>query len=246
MSIEIELPKSSQQLDQDEEWVIVKRGNRQDKIRLHDYNDIYKIPGLYEQLFCQRLKCDSPRVMCDLLEEERGDMTDCRALDFGAGNGMVGEEIAKRGGDLVVGVDIIDEAKEAAERDRAGVYEDYYITDMNELDDKDAEKLRQYRFNTLISVAALGFEDIPPKAFLNAFNLIQNDGWIAFNIKAEFLTDEDDTGYKDLVTGIREDNFNIIRRKRYCHRLSLAGKELYYIAIAGRKIKDVDLSELEL
>jgi len=244
MSIEIELPKSSQQLDQDEEWVIVKRGNRQEKIRLHDYGNIYKIPGLYERIFCQRLKCNSPKVMCDLLEEARGDMADCRALDFGAGNGMVGEEIMKRGGDSVVGIDIIDEAKEAAERDRAGVYEDYYITDMNELDDKNAEKLRQYRFNTLISVAALGFEDIPPKAFLNAFNLLQNDGWIAFNIKDRFLSNNDDTGYKDIIAGIREDNLTILRKKRYCHRLSLSGEELYYIAIAGKKIRGVNLEEI--
>jgi len=244
MSIEIEFPKSSQQLDQDEEWIIIKRGAKEEKIRLHDYGALYKIPGLYEELFCQRLRCNSPKVMCDLLEEARGDMADCRALDFGAGNGMVGEEIIKRGGDLVVGVDIIDEAKEAAERDRAGVYEDYYVTDMNEFDRRDAEKLRQYRFNTLISVAALGFDDIPPQAFLNAFNLIRNDGWITFNIKDRFLTDQDDTGYKDIITGINEDNLTILRRKRYRHRLSLSGEELYYIAIVGKKIKNVNLEEI--
>ncbi len=246
MNYDIVIPEFDHQPDQDEECIIVKSGNRQEKIRLHDYDDIYKHPGLYEQLFCQRLKCNSPKVTCDLLEEARGDMTDCRVLDFGAGNGMVGEEIAKRGGDLVVGVDILNEAKEAAERDRAGVYEDYYITDMNEPDDKDMEKLEQYDFNTLISVAALGFEDIPPKAFLNAFNLIQNGGWIAFNIKDRFLTDKDDTGYKDIIADIREDNLDILRKKRYRHRLSLSGKELYYIAIIGRKTADVNLSEVDI
>ncbi len=238
------IPELGHQPDQDEEWIIVKRGNRQEKIRLHDYDDIYKIPGLYEQVFCQRLKCNSHRVVCDLLEEARGDMTDCRALDFGAGNGMVGEEIAKRGGDLVVGVDILSEAKEATERDRTGIYDKYYVMDLDDPDDKDIEKLKQYDFNTLISVAALGFDDIPPKAFLNAFNLIQNDGWIAFNIKDRFLSNNDDTGYKDIIAGICEDNLAILRKKRYCHRLSLSGKELNYIAIIGRKIKNVGLDEL--
>lgn len=243
MSYEIVIPKLDHQLDQDEEWIIVKRGSRQEKIRLHDYGDIFKLPGLYEQLFCQRLRCNSPMVICDLLEETRGNITDCRVLDFGAGNGMVGEEIMKRGGNLIVGVDIRNEAKEATQRDRAGIYKDYFVIDMNELDNKDAEKLRQCRLNTLISVAALGFEDIPPKAFLNAFNLVQDGGWIAINIKDRFLTDKDDTGYKDTITSISEVNLIIYQRRRYCHRLSLSGKELHYIAIVGRKIKDVNLSE---
>ena len=167
MNYDIVIPEFDHQPDQDEECIIVKSGNRQEKIRLH-------------------------------------------------------------------------------ERDRAGVYEDYYITDMNEPDDKDMEKLEQYDFNTLISVAALGFEDIPPKAFLNAFNLIQNGGWIAFNIKDRFLTDKDDTGYKDIIADIREDNLDILRKKRYRHRLSLSGKELYYIAIIGRKTADVNLSEVDI
>jgi SAM-dependent methyltransferase len=179
-----------------------------------------------------------------LLEETRGDITDCRVLDFGAGNGMVGEEITKRGGNLVVGVDILSAAKEATERDRAGIYDKYYVMDLDDPDDKDMEKLEQYDFNTLISVAALGFNDIPPHAFLNAFNLIKDDGWIAFNIKDRFLANEDTTGYKETLKSINEDNLNIYERRRYCHRLSLSGKELNYIAIIGKKIKNVDLDKL--
>ena len=238
------VPKFDHQLNQNEEWIIVKSGNGQEKIRLHDYGDIFKLPGLYEQLFCQRLRCNSPMVICDLLEEARGNIADCRMLDFGAGNGIVGEEIMKRRGNLIVGVDIINEAKEATQRDRAGIYKDYYVMDMNKLGDKNAEKLRQYRFNVLISVAALGFGDIPPKAFLNAFNLIQNAGWVAFNIKDRFLSNDDDTGYKDIITALNENNLTILRKKRYCHRLSLSGEKLYYIAIVGKKIKSVNLDEV--
>jgi SAM-dependent methyltransferase len=159
---------------------------------------------------------------------------------------MVGEEIAKRGSNLVVGVDILSEAKEATERDRAGIYDKYYVMDLDDPDDKDMEKLEQYDFNTLISVAALGFDDIPPRAFLNAFNLIKDGGWVAFNIKDRFLTNKDDTGYKDIITGIRDSNMTILCEKRYCHRLSLSGEELYYIAIIGRKMADVNLSEVDI
>jgi len=246
LSYEIVVPEMDQQLAQDEEWIIVKSEARQEKLRLHDYDEIYKHPGLYEQIFCQKLRCNSPTVICDLLEETKGNIENCRVLDFGAGNGMVGKEITKKGGDLIVGVDIIKEAKEAAQRDHAGVYEDYYIIDMAELGADEAEELRRYHFNILISVAALGFEDIPPKAFLNAFNLVQKGGWIAFNIKDRFLTEKDDTGYKDIISGISDDNLDILRQKRYCHRLSLSGKELYYIAIIGKKIADVNLDEVDI
>jgi len=245
LSYEIVVPDMDQQLDQDEEWIIVKEKGKQEKLRLHDYDRIYKHPGLYEQIFCQKLRCDSPTVICDLLDETRGNVEGCRILDFGAGNGMVGKEIINKGGNLIVGVDIIKEAKEAAQRDHAGVYKDYYILDMTELGKEEAEELRRYHFNTLISVAALGFEDIPPKAFLNAFNLVQKNGWIAFNIKDRFLSEKDDTGYKNLMSGISDDNLDIIRQKRYCHRLSLSGKELYYIAIIGRKKTDVKLSQFD-
>lgn len=246
MSYEIVVPEIEQQLDQDEEWIIVKSGARQEKMRLHDYDEIYKHPGLYEQIFCQKLRCDSPKVICNLLEETKGDLEDCRVLDFGAGNGMVGEEIIQKGGDLIVGVDIIKEAREAAQRDHADAYEDYYVIDMAELGEEETKELRQYHFNTLISVAALGFEDIPPKAFLNAFNLVRKEGWIAFNIKDRFLTNQDDTGYKDIIDEISDDNLTILRQKRYRHRLSLDGKELYYIAIIGRKKADVNLNEVDI
>jgi len=246
MSYDIVVPEMDQQLDQDEEWIIVKGEDKQEKLRLHDYDKIFKHPGLYEQIFYQKLRCNSPTVICNLLEETKGDIEDCRVLDFGAGNGMVGEEIIQKGGDLTVGIDIIKEAKEAAQRDHPGIYEDYYVIDMAELGEEKAKELRQYRFNTLISVAALGFEDIPPKAFLNAFNLVQKNGWIAFNIKDRFLTEKDDTGYKDILDEISDDNLTILRQKRYRHRLSLDGKELYYIAIIGKKTADVNLSEVDI
>ena len=141
MSYEIVVPETNQQLDQDEEWIIIKDGDSQEKLRLHDYDEIYKHPGLYEQIFCQKLRCNSPTVICNLLEETKGNIEGCRVLDFGAGNGMVGEEIIKKGGDMVVGVDIIKEAREAAQRDHAGAYEDYYIIDMAELGEEEAEEL---------------------------------------------------------------------------------------------------------
>ena len=238
-SYEVIIPDLDHRLEQDEEWVTVDFGNSQEKVRLHDYGAIYRIPGLYEKIFYERLQCSSPEVICDMLSdtlEELGYGTgDLRVLDFGAGNGMAGEQLKERGCDLIVGIDILSEAKDAVNRDRPGIYDAYYAMDLSQLDGREAEKLKQYNFNSLITVAALGFNDIPPRAFLNAFNLIRDDGWIAFNIKDRFLTNGDDTGYKDTIEGISEGAFSVHQRKRYRHRFSLGGKELNYIAIVGRK-----------
>lgn len=242
---EIIFPDVKEQLEQDEEWLMIDYGNRLEKIRFHDYGTLYDIPGLYEELFYNRLKCNSPKVICDLmsetLEESELSREDLRVLDFGAGNGMVGELIREKGCDLIVGIDILPEAQNAAYRDRPSVYDDYFVMDLNQLDKDNEELLTDFDFNALVTVAALGFGDIPPAAFFNAFNLIEDDGLIAFNIKDKFLSDEDNTGYKEIFKKISKDHIEIHQREEYCHRLSLDGNELNYTALVGTKIKDVNL-----
>ena len=248
LNYEITIPDLDCQLEQNEEWVIVDFGNRQEKVRLHDYSAIYGIPGLYEEILHNRLKCNSPKVICDMLTDilkRSGYNTkELRLLDFGAGNGMAGEQLKKRGCNLIVGVDILIEARNAAYREHPHVYDDYYVMDLSRLNDEEAEQLKQYDFNTLITVGALGFDDIPPRAFLRAFNLMKDDTWIAFNIKDRFLTNNDDTGYKGTMEVIFEDALSVYQKKRYCHRLSTRGEEIKYMAIVGKKIKDVNINEI--
>lgn len=242
------IPRLEQTLAQDKEYVIVDFGDRKEKVRLHDYGRIYEIPGLYEEIFIRRLKYNSPQVistmLSDVVEESGSSMRDCRVLDFGAGNGVVGKEIRERGCDLIVGIDILPEAKDAANRDRVGVYENYYIMDLSQINRRAVAELRRYHFNTLITVGSLGFRDIPPQAFMNAFNLIEDEGWVAFSIKDRFLKSEDDTGYKATLEAISGDALSIYQTKRYCHRLSLRGERINYIAIIGKKVKSVDASGL--
>ena len=159
------------------------------RIRFHDYHEIFKIPGLYEQLFYEELKCDSPRTIAGLIGEQVDNDTaaDLRVLDVGAGNGMVGEELDRMGAKHIVGVDIIEEAAEAAERDRPGIYDDYFVVDLTDIPADDQRALEEHRFNCLTTVAALGFGDIPPEAFAAAYNLVEDGGLIAFNIKERFV-----------------------------------------------------------
>jgi hypothetical protein len=148
----------------------------------------------------------------------------------------VGEELADLGADMIAGVDLLPEAAAAAERDRPGVYDDYLVLDLTELSDEVRSELRERRFNALVSVAALGFGDIPPRAFAEAFNLVSDGGWIAFNIKENFLDDGEPTGFSRLIGRLLDSGIVEKRAEKvYRHRLSTSGDPLDYVALVGVK-----------
>ena len=235
-------PAEAHTLAQDEvSFRIIEDGNQEVSIRFHDYDQIYLRPGLYEQLFYDRLKCISPAKVGDLLERALhtgGEtITEMRVLDLGAGNGMMGEVLKNRHGVArLVGADIIPEARDAAFRDRPDVYDEYFVADFTALSASDLEQLQEWRFNCLTSVAALGFGDIPPRAFFNALQLIKPDGWVAFNIKKTFLDHSDQSGFSRFIRElIFSEYLDVYHLERYCHRLSMEGVPLYYFALVGRK-----------
>jgi len=238
-------------LEQDEEWCEVEVEGAWRRIRFHDYHEVYSIPGLYETIFYRTLRCNSPKTVIELLRatllEHSYAPEELRVLDMGAGNGMVGEELQSLGTRDIVGVDIIPEAKAAAERDRPWVYNDYLVADMTRPTEEQRRRLEQARFNALTTVAALGFGDIPVDAFFNAYNLVADEGWLAFNIKEDFLRDDaaETSGFASLIRRItREGILQMELYKRYCHRLSIAGEPLYYIAVVAQKQRDIPKSLL--
>jgi predicted TPR repeat methyltransferase len=205
---------------------------------------IYAIPGLYERLFHDELSCQSPVTVCGLLaeamEQTNLDPTDLRVLDLGAGSGIVAEELENLGAEHLVGVDIIEEAREAAERDRPDLYDDYFVLDMCDPEPAADQALREADFNCLVSVAALGFGDIPPSAFANAVNHVSTGGLIAFNLRDRFLDDSDASGYHRLVTRMMGESVaRPLAELRYRHRYSTAGEPLYYSAVVAEKLGDI-------
>lgn len=237
----VQFPKACDQLDQNEEWFTVTTDNGKQKMVLHDYGAVYDIPGLYEDVVYRRLKCKSPDVVCKALKKAMGnEKKEMKALDFGAGNGIVAENLKKMFPcDTVVGVDIIPEAKNAADRDRPELYDDYYVMDLSRMTREKRESLEKWGFNTLVTVAALGYGDIPTKAFINAFNLVDEGGWVAFNIKDRFVSKEDNTGYYDTLEAMMGDSLEVFENFQYCHRYSMAGDPLHYHVIVGRKLKNI-------
>jgi predicted TPR repeat methyltransferase len=231
-------------VSQDQEWCEIVVNGTTERIRFHDYHKVYPIPGLYERVFYEKLECNSPYRVAGLLkqvlDEYDESAEDLRFFDVGAGNGMVGEELAELGVKYLVGLDIIPEAKVATERDRPGLYDDYLVSDLTDLPEPDEKKLRRMGLNAMSTVAALGFGDIPARAFIKSLDVLETPAWLAFNIKEDFLEERDTSGFSRLVRQLmREGVLRVEAYQRYRHRLSLAGEPLYYVAMVARKVTDL-------
>jgi SAM-dependent methyltransferase len=244
-TVRLALPDATQSYEQDAEWCVVDDGSGWRELRFHDYDEIYRVPGLYEKLFYEVLQCQSPPVVTDLLVEqlaaERLDPAGVRVLDVGAGNGIVAEELRTRGITKVVGVDIIPEAAEAAERDRPGVYDDYRVVDLTTLDVDAAAEIAGGGFDALTVVAALGFGDIPPEAFRVAFDMVRVDGFVAFTIRDNFLSETDTSGFAGLIRSMMETGeLEELGAVTYQHRLATTRKPVHYRAVVARKRRPRD------
>jgi SAM-dependent methyltransferase len=238
----IRLPDDGRELDQDQEWFEVKLDGRRRRLRVHDYAALYAVPGLYEALVYETLGCRSPGRIVDLLatvlQDWPGAMGDLRLLDLGAGNGIVAEHLREAGARHIVGLDLLPEAAMAARRDRPGVYDDYLVADLGDLARADEQRLRKHSLNCLVTVAALGFGDVPPAAFARAYDLIADGGWLAMTIKEDFLDPSDGSGFGQLVRRmIARRCLEIHAHHRYCHRVSIGGEKLFYVALVARKLR---------
>jgi SAM-dependent methyltransferase len=242
----IRFPQEDKGRDQDGEWCEIYVDNGWRKLRLHDYDEIFSIPGLYEHLFGQILQCTSPQRIVSLLAEclREADLspTQLRVLDVGAGNGMLGEQLRLHGVRSLIGLDIIPQAATAAERDRPCLYDQYLVADLCDLTVRQRRCLGDAKFNCLCTASALGFGDIPPRAFATAFNFIEDNGWLGFNIKENFLEGRDDTGFCRLIRALSDRKYiRIEAYRRYHHRLSIEGRPLMYVAMTARKLRDMPM-----
>ena len=147
-------------------------GDEKRTIRFHDYHEIYEVPGLYEHIFHDHLECASPEEVIGLLAEQlvaaEVDPATLAALDVGAGNGLVGEQIAAPRRARRSSASTSSRRRPRLPRATGGsVYDDYIVCDLTALDDDQRARLGTPTLMT--TVAALGFDDIPPEAFSEAY-----------------------------------------------------------------------------
>ncbi len=147
---EVQLPEMEmvRNLPIQEEFFWLSQNQKKQKLKLHDYAQIYRIPHLYEYLM-QKLQAKSHIVLSSLLidrvTQAGGDVKALVVLEVGAGSGMVGKALADLGVKSITGIDILPEAVEAAKRQCSGVYENYYLEDLNQFKRKNTEHPKQTR-----------------------------------------------------------------------------------------------------
>jgi hypothetical protein len=156
-----------------------------EEVALHDYARVYALPGVYEQIVQEDLGCRSPAhlagMLAGALHALGRDPSQTRVIDVAAGNGVSGEALRATGMDVVLGTDLVPEARDAALRDRPGVYDEYLTFDLTALSAEQAEHVRRLRANALTCVAPVGTRPgtVPPEVIAAACGLLTGEPLVA-------------------------------------------------------------------
>ena len=226
---------------QDEETFVVRQADgAEQRIRLHDYELVYPIPGLYEEVVQERLECASPATIVSRLATAVGRFglptEDVRVLDVGAGNGVIGEGLRDAGFRVPVASDALVEARDAAERDRPGLYAEYVIDDGTvEAFGKIAGTIRRHELNALTCAAALGPGHIPLERLVGIWGLMPAGSFIALTASSELVAEWG--GAQQALNAVSGDDAptEVLVAEPFRHRLLMGGGSVDYDVIVGRK-----------
>ncbi len=198
-----------------------------EEVRLHDYERVYALPGVYEQIVQEDLGCRSPAhvatMLTGALEALRRDMADTRVIDVAAGNGVSGEALRAAGMDVVLGTDIVPAAREAALRDRPEVYDEYLTLDLTALTSAQTEHLRSLRANALTCVAPVGTfpGTVPPQVIANACRVLIGEPLVVTLYDPRFgEPDPLDEQFFETEVGAEA---TLLDHERYLHRFLVTG-----------------------
>ena len=240
-NFKIRLPDKIETLPINEEYFFITQNGQERRLRLHDYSEVYSIPGLYEYIAIEILKYKSPEIMSSLLVEkvtETGLPIDqLKILELGAGSGLFGKALAKLGITSITGIDIVPEAKIATQRECPGVYQDYFVEDLTILSETTKNKIKEKNLNCLVCCSALSSDHIPVQAFKVALSLIQEGGWVMFNVaKSSYENPHDSSKFINFYRqAIAEGTLKLHHSHSYTHRRFFNGQTLNYILILGKK-----------
>ncbi len=160
------------------------------ELGLHDYAALYGVPGLYEAIFLHALRGEAPEDVAAALHAvvvaDGGDPAAVRVLDLGAGSGVVGGALRRRGFDELAGLDLEPAGVVAAERDRPGVYGQYRVADLLALSPEEAAWLDGLGAEAITVAGAIGWGHLPSAAFARALDALRPGGLAALSIAPGF------------------------------------------------------------
>jgi hypothetical protein len=224
----------------DGEYIALRNPDSDDEeiVHLHDYERLYRKPGLYEHIVQELLGCRSPQVAADALAgaltELALDPSGLVLFDLGAGTGIVGELVSANGVSTIVGLDALDVARTACMRDRSGVYADYLIGDLASPAPELLTNLERHRPTALISAGALGGTHGSGATLLNALALLPTGSPVVFTIDERWTGTDGPGGFRTVMSGLLASRqLELLRRSRFQHRVSTSGNPIYYELVAA-------------
>jgi trans-aconitate methyltransferase len=239
MGFAAELDTSPDRGQEDEALTVTFDDGHSETMRLHEYGRVYAVPGLYEDVVQRQLECASPSTLTDALVEQvaaAGESLDAlRVLDLGAGNGVVAEHLVARGVPApFVGLDNEPEAKLAADRDRPGLYADYFVGGLEEAPLR--ELVREHGLNAMVGAGALGLGHIPPSSFDSAWGAFPVGSWMAITA-GEDIVDDEGHELAEYVAALRrgEHGTEVLHLERFRHRLRMSGDPIHYYVLVARR-----------
>jgi predicted TPR repeat methyltransferase len=200
------------------------------------------VPGLYERIFYDTLGMRSTgevvRLYGETLAAEGLDPAAQRVLDFGAGNGLGGEPLRALGIGELYGIDLEPMARTAAERDRPGVYDDYWVGDLGAWTEQQLEEVRRRDPTAVLALSAIGIGHVPPTVLDRALGLMGPGGIYAFAVAPRLAPGSDDpagvaSGYPDYLRDLRERTEDL-GETSYVHRRRPDGSDDLAVAFVGR------------
>lgn len=218
----------------DGEYIALRTATADEEVvHLHDYERIYRVPGLYEHIVQDLLGCRSPQTAVDGLARALTglgiDPAGVVLLDVGAGTGIVGELGRDLGVPTVIGLDALGAARSACLRDRAGLYHDYLVGDLAAPTPDLLSRLRRHRPTALISAGAFGGTHAPPAALLGALALLPTGAPVVFTIDERWMQSDGPGGFRTpFAELLASGRLRLLELSRFQHRVSTAGDPIYY------------------
>ena len=216
-------------------------GADEEIVHLHDYERLYRVPGLYEHVVQDLLGCRSPQVaadaLADVLKALGREPSEVVVLDLGAGTGIVGELASAIGISAIIGLDSLDAARAACLRDRPGVYSDYLVGDLAAPPRELRAMLERHGPNALISAGALGGTHASSAALVNALGFLATGAPVVLTIDERWTQPGAPGGFRELLARLLASRqLRLLRRSRFRHRLSTSGNPILYeliVAVTG-------------